>query len=455
MITVCLAAALFATPALSANAGALTAGVARVDITPPLEMKASLGGYGERMSRPANGVHDRIWAKALVLRQSDRKFVLVTADMLALPPGFKDAVLARLNEVLGAGGRGPGTGTGRVTGTTGGKREEEWTNDEVMLLASHSHTSIDMTALNPKNDFGIPQMGIFHKALYERTRDLFAKVISDAAKTSAACRVGTQSIHLEGWNHNRRRDNIGIQQELTITRVDVDAGPLAVLVNWSAHPTFMDADAMEYSGDWPGHLQRTLEALIGHGVTAMYYNGAEGDQSPIARPDSGGDWEKAERYGREMGLQVWDLWKHTRTTPNVRMQFHLEPIPLPDRIWHPDFMKTGGAEYGLSDTAIRTIVERLVPVSTHSVSLRLGDLIIAGVPGELASSLGDELKDRVRKSTGARYVVVGGLADEWISYMLSPAEYHKGGYEASMSFYGDGLGPVIVDGVVKGAAELK
>jgi hypothetical protein len=124
-------------------------------------------------------------------------------------------------------------------------------------------------------------------------------------------------------------------------------------------------------------------------------------------------------------------------------------------MWHPDFMKTGGAEYGLSNTAIRTIVERLVPVSTHSVSLRLGDLIIAGVPGELASVLGDDLKDRIRKATSARHAVVGGLADEWISYMLAPPEYHRGGYEASMSFYGDGLGPVIVDGVAKGASALK
>ncbi len=211
---------------------------------------------------------------------------------------------------------------------------------------------------------------------------------------------------------------------------------------------------MEFSGDWPGQMQRMLEAVIGHGVTAMYYNGAEGDQSPIARPDSGGDWEKAERYGREIGLQVWDLWKRTKAAANARLEYHLEPMSLPTRIWHPDFMKTGGAEYGLSDSAIRTIVERLVPVSTHSVSLRIGDLIIAGVPGELASTLGDDLKDRIRKSTGVHHVVVGGLADEWISYMLAPAEYHKGGYEASMSFYGDRLGPAIVDGVAHGAARL-
>ncbi len=97
----------------------------------------------------------------------------------------------------------------------------------------------------------------------------------------------------------------------------------------------------------------------------------------------------------------------------------------------------------------------MLPVSTHSVSVRIGNLIIAGVPGELASTLGDDLKDRIRKATGLKHVVVGGLADEWISYMLAPSEYHRGGYEASMSFYGDGLGPAIVEGVARGAGRLR
>ena len=64
----------------------------------------------------------------------------------------------------------------------------------------------------------------------------------------------------------------------------------------------MDEEDMLFSGDWPGHLQRTLEALIGQGITAMFYNGAEGDQSPTPPADAGSNWERAERYGREMAI---------------------------------------------------------------------------------------------------------------------------------------------------------
>src|SRR3954464_12396221 len=113
----CLATAPYL--AIFANAAELRAGVARVDLTPPLSMKAPLGGYGARMNRPAEGVHDRIFAKALVVSDGSRKFALVTADMLGFAPPFKPSIIERLS------GQG-------------------WSAEQVMLLPSHSHTSLDM-----------------------------------------------------------------------------------------------------------------------------------------------------------------------------------------------------------------------------------------------------------------------------------------------------------------------
>ncbi len=45
------------------------------------------------------------------------------------------------------------------------------------------------------------------------------------------------------------------------------------------------------------------------------------------------------------------------------------------------------------------------------------------------------------------------LADEWVSYILPAEEYRKGGYEASMSFYGEGLGNILVEGIARGAGK--
>jgi hypothetical protein len=389
-------------------------------------MKAALGGYGARMSKPATGEHDAIWAKALVLSQDDRKFALVTADVLAFPPGFKAAVIERL--------------------ATNG-----WTANQVMLLASHSHTSIDMMAIHPGNEFGIPQAGIFQKELFELTADRLAQVVRDADKDLVPIVAASATTSVPDRNRNRRHGGPIHDTGLTVTRIDTGTGrPLAVLVNWTAHPTFMDAQDMLFSGDWPGHLQRTIEALIGQGVNVMFYNGAEGDQSPTP-PDCTSNWERAERYGREMGVLAWRSWEKLRPHEVGVFGYHTEIINLPGRQAHPDFMKTGGAEYGLNEAMMKTFLERLVPAQTHSTCVRVGDLVILGVPGEMAAQLGLEAKAEVTKITGASSVTIGGLADEWVSYILPAAEYGRGGYEASMSFYGETLGKTLVEGIERAA----
>jgi neutral ceramidase len=409
----------------------LRAGVARVNLTPPMEMKAALGGYGARQSKPALGVHDSVWAKALVLASGDRKFALVTADVLAFPPQFKAAVMQ-------------------------GLASDGWVADQVMLLPSHTHTSIDMMALHPGNVFGNRQLGVFHKELFHHTAEQLAKVIRDAGTDLLPVVAGSTTTSVSDRNRNRRRGLTTHDSDLIVTRLDRTNGqPMAVLVNWTAHPTFMDEEDMLFSGDWPGHLQRTVEALIGQGVTMMFYNGAEGDQSPVPPADCGSNWERAERYGREMGIITWRAWGKIQPAPIKEFAYHTEMISLPKRKWHPDFMKTGGAEYGLDEAGMQALVDRLVPSETRSTCLRLGELVILGVPAELAAELGMEAKAKARQATGASCVAVGGLANEWISYALPAAEYAKGGYEASVSFYGEPLGAMLVEGAVRTAQGLK
>ncbi len=80
--------------------------------------------------------------------------------------------------------------------------------------------------------------------------------------------------------------------------------------------------------------------------------------------------------------------------------------------------------------------------------------MIVGIPGEMAASLGQQIKTEAAQLTEVKCPTIGGLADAWISYMLPPAEYHKGGYESSVSFYGETLGPTVVAGAVAGVQEM-
>jgi hypothetical protein len=414
-----------------AGAAELKAGVARLDLTPPLDLKSSLGGYGERMNKPAEGVHDRIFAKALVLSDGTKMFAVVTADILGFPPPVKPALVDRL-------------------------ADDGWTGEQLLLLPSHSHTSIEMNAINPANTFDVPQIGIYNPRVFDFVMDRLVQVMRDAQRELAPVTLGTSSIAIDGWNRNRR-GGTETDKELTITRIDKAGGqPLAVLVNFTAHPTFMSGKDMLFSGDWPGHVQRTLESLIGGGVTAMYFNGAQGDQSPVSRADSGDSrWERAERYGRDLGVVAWNQWQKTPTRQDVAFDYKRQTITLPERGWHPDFMKTGGAEYGLNEKLLKEMLPRLFPTQVDSLSLRLGDLVIVGIPGEMTATLGLKVKSEAGRLTGARHPVIGGLADVWVSYILPTEEYRRGGYESSVSFYGETLGDTIVTGALAGVTKLE
>ncbi|MGD9722060.1 MAG: neutral/alkaline non-lysosomal ceramidase N-terminal domain-containing protein [Pirellulales bacterium] len=411
------------------HAAQLKAGVARVDVTPPLELNAPLGGYGERMNRPAEGVHDRIFAKALVISDGQRKFALLTVDIVGFPPTLKPELVERLSG--------------------------DWSAGQMMLLATHSHTSIEMNAINPRNTFQVPQLGIYNARVHEFVLDRLLNVVREAEKQLVDVSIGTTTVEIPGWNRNRRGGSV-TDNDLTVTRIDTTPGrPLAVLVNFTAHPTFMSGEDMLFSGDWPGQLQRTIESLVGDGVTVMYYNGAEGDQAPAGRPDAGDSrWERAERYGRDLGIVAWKQWQTTKTSADVPFGYHAHSIALPERTWHPDFLKTGGAEYGLSEKLLTEMLPVLFPAQADSISLRLGDLLIVGIPGEMAASLGMKIKSEVGRNAGAKSPVIGGLADQWISYMLPAEEYHRGGYESSVSFYGETLGDTMVAGAISGASAL-
>src|SRR5438876_9802842 len=173
--------------------------------------------------------------------------------------------------------------------------------------------------------FAIPQVGIFDPALFALTADRLAQVIREASTNYVSIVAASSTVNVPNRNRNRRSGGGVHDSNLTITRIDSTLGrPFAVLVNWTAHPTFMDAEDMLFSGDWPGHLQRTVETLIGQGTTVMYYNGAEGDQSPTPPREGASRWERAERYGREMGIIAWRTWEKIQPRPVKQFAYHTE-----------------------------------------------------------------------------------------------------------------------------------
>ncbi|MBM3290618.1 MAG: hypothetical protein FJY92_10745 [Candidatus Hydrogenedentes bacterium] len=414
-VTVMLASALGA--GLAAGTDPLMAGIATSNITPDTKAyHVPLGGYGERQNAPATGVHDNTLCKALILKQGARKFALVTTDLIGIPRSLRDEALARI-------------------GAT------SITSDNLLLVASHSHGSTEMAAMNRKNVFDNKAIGIFDEKLLVFTADRIAEAIVNADKQYQPVRVGTASVKVEGMNRNRRGSPL-VDDELTVTRFDgADGKPVAVFVNWTAHPTFSGPETMVVTADWPGYLQRNIEGFL-PGATCLYANGAEGD---IATAGASGpsEFARMEDYGRKLAVKVLELVPTIKTSDNPVFDYSMTALKLPERVVPAALKDAAGPEYGLTPENLPALLDALSPPTSYLGVLRVGELVAVSIPGEMASSLGLEIK-KALYDAGAPHPIIVGLGNEWISYMLPKDEYHKGGYEPGVSFYGETLGPTVV-----------
>ena len=412
-----------------ANAAELRAGFGVADISPDTaKNQVQLGGYGERNGKPALGIHDRTMAKAIVFTQGDRKFALLTLDLLGATRSLREEILKRME------------GSGIVS-------------ENLMLAASHSHGSLEMNAMHRGNKFNNQHLGVFSEVMLQFTADRAASALKQACEKSVPVKAGTGAMLIPGFNRNRRSGTL-TDNEMTILRLDgMDDKTLAVFVNYTAHPTFMNEKDFYLSADWPGYLQRELEAFL-PGTIALYSNGAEGDVAPRGG-EGPSSYAKAEDYGRKIAIKALELIPKIKTAPDARLDFSMTIAQLPLRTIPPGLADAAGPEYGLTPENLKDLLEGMSPTDTFVPSMRVGDFVAVGIPGEMISQLGLQIKDTLRKA-GAPHPVIIGLANEWISYILSPEEYHKGGYEPGVSFYGETLGPFMVEkGIAAGKKMLK
>lgn len=405
---------------LSATAQ-LQAGVSRVSITPLEEgIPTQLGGYGAREGKPAEGIHDTLYAKVLMLEWAGRKSVLLTLDVCGAPVCVAEEALAKAGI-------------------------EGLTLESTLMSSSHSHGGLEGFSMDRRNIANNPNIGIFSEPVLEFVTERLAKGLRDAGAALQPVRAGAGKVSLPGMNRNRRGD-ASVDEDLTVLRLDrADGSPYVVMVNYTAHGTLMTEREMLLSGGWAGAMQRTVEALMGEGVTCMYTNGAEGDMSP-AGARGGSRWEMAANYGRDVGIRASRLAESVATSKVDRFAVRSAWIDLPRPQGAPDFVKIAGNEYNVTAEQLDALLPLMFPGKAPIYALRLNDFQMMTFPGEAICELGLAVKDTLRKE-GIAYPCVAGLTTDTIGYILTKEEYRESGYEVTASFYGEGLGELVLSEV--------
>jgi neutral ceramidase len=430
---------------------ALLAGAATVDITPPIG--GLMDGYGNR-SQPAQGVHDSLFARVLVLDDGLSACAIVGCDLLGMHADITAAVRERVSSSRGM------------------------ATQAVLVAATH----------NPAGPFGL-RGGMFsqlNETLAAELVDKIAAAIGEAYESRSPATLKLGSAHLDTISMNRRHPDWPIDPVLRVLLVDGEDSPIATLLNFACHATVMTGENLHLSAEFPGAACRLIQQETG--APAVYLNGACGNVNPVWIRQ---DFENVERTGRIVGGQalrtVGEL--HTlgpgQRVHNIRWdEFPQRPVPgriveariraarrdieIPLRPFGDDSeyaAEIESTEAKLNDLpegsdARRDIMARLTRLQnerwaaiwarrqsdtasqrTQVQAISLGEgLTIAALPGEFFVETGEAIREAVPGD-----VLIACYSNDYIGYVIPEDAYTQGGYESGVTFFAEGAEALVRD----------
>ena len=102
-----------------------------------------------------------------------------------------------------------------------------------------------------------------------------------------------------------------------------------LLVNFTAHPILLGIDNFKLSAGYPGSMQRALEELH-PGITALFINGAEGDQSiRVSKRNHPDDWSRMEHAGQRLARNVYRIQQASEVREDVPIAMNQPEVEMP------------------------------------------------------------------------------------------------------------------------------
>jgi hypothetical protein len=250
------------------------AGFAQQDITPAKAMP--MWGYGARHAALSTGLRDPLFVKAVVLDVESEKVAIVGLDLGRSPT---DAMMGRIREAV----------------------KKAANVDFVMISGSHTHHGPVIELLDEP---GKGQTTFDDAVAY--SKELEQKIVTAICEAGANVRPakigwGTKQVAMNRNRHSKIEPK-PVDQELGVIRLDDrDGKPIALIVNYAAHPTMLDAADLRFSAEWPGAMAKNVEENL-H-APCVFMQGACGDLSTMTTEETRG----VEAFGKAMAAHVLDV----------------------------------------------------------------------------------------------------------------------------------------------------
>jgi hypothetical protein len=419
----------------------LRAGAATVDITPPVGVR--MDGYGSRRE-PSRGVHDQLVARALVLEHDGARAAIVSCDLL----GMHASITTEVRRL--------------------GEKRAGIARDALVLCATHNHAGAA----------GL-RGGMFSQLDEALAATLVQRVsgaIEEAAHAlrPAVCKFGHASV--DTVSQNRRHPDGPIDPVLRVLLIDGEGTPITTVLSFACHATVLSGENLMLSAEFTGVACRLLHEQTG--APALYLQGACGNVNPMWIEQ---DFDSVERAGQIVGGAALRIVAELRAlgpgqrAHNIRWDEFPEK-PVPGRIIEP-CLRAARREIDvplrefLADEEYASRVEKLSAKAasqaegteerretmaqltrfqnerwaatwarrqpdttvqrTEIQALSLGEgLALLALPGEFFV----ETADVIRSRCGIEDLLVACYANDYAGYVVPPAAYDEGGYEAGITF---------------------
>ncbi|UCH36435.1 MAG: neutral/alkaline non-lysosomal ceramidase N-terminal domain-containing protein, partial [Armatimonadota bacterium] len=206
--------------------GAVSVGAAKAKITP--EGPAWMAGYGG--NRRSEGVHDDLWARALVLKSGDQMLAIASVDLL----GFPNLYVGRVREMV-----------------------EAVPDDAILVAATHVHSGPDVIGLwgPTEGESGVDQ------GYVESMLKTVAAVIEEAAGSMAPASLKCAAGDLPGASKNVNVAEILDTGIAALQAIGEDGKVIATLVNFACHPEIMQNNYL--TADFPNWTYQRIEEKAG------------------------------------------------------------------------------------------------------------------------------------------------------------------------------------------------
>jgi neutral ceramidase len=409
----------------------MKAGSAKVDITPPLNIPHL--SYLPRQGK-FKGVHDPLYAKAMVFDDGKMKIAIISADSI----GYN-------NELLGE--------DYNFTSEVRGKIQERMgiLGLNVMLATTHAHSTPETTGITCLLD--APGAGEWLEVLIEQLTSAVEMADQNLVEMSIKAGIG----EARGIAKNRRKGGISIDDQRANGYIDESVGILLfqtedseisdILINYACHPVTVQVQPL-VSADYPGVATKLVEKVVDGCRNCLFLQGSAGDINPMR--DDTRDFRDVDLYGNILGGEVIKTVAQMRAPDYPIMpslvgvssrRIMLPSRNLPDSTPYREAFVSALNEAQKAETeeerdkhlrvagynreTLKRIERGDAPIPAEIQVFRIGDVAIVGIPGEFFVGLGLQIK---REST-APYTIISETTNGWLGYIPTVGTDTEGGYE--------------------------